>query len=268
MVLALSSTGCAVFWPNDDVDEPATSGCHPTRRAPTIATSVDGGERILVDSTDHEVSLIDLQVEANGGDFIGAVHISHGVGTMEVSCKTLRVAIRRKSSSSAVDYYYALAVARDRFYDIGFQCQDGRTTSVTYRGTDGTPDSTDSIVGSCGEALGTVSAIVQFPAIDMPVPHPVTGYTIDGAEISLASDGTGTVVLDSISNDLLVYSDWRGTNWAQLYVLIRDPSRTHLSDAVINMRSTGSIILFEAITLPGFQDEIGSHLLTATYTLR
>ena len=271
-VTSLASTGCLEnFWPKDDGSAPETGACRSTRRAPTLDT---GGERILVEPTNSEVSLIDLEVDGDGSDFIGAVRISHGVGTVQMGCKTLPLAIRDRQMSSVGDppipivNFYALAVGEDRLYDLTFECQKGALRYVWYGGTDGTPRSLEDLTGSCTEISAPIMSVVQFPAIDMPLPRAVSGYTIDGAEIRLASDGTGTIVLDSISNDLFVYDDGAGDPASYLYVLIRDRSGARLSRALLELDSDdpAHVIVYDAITLPSFEDEIGTRTLDATFT--
>lgn len=271
-VASFASTGCLEsFWPKDDGSVSGTGECRATRRAPTLDT---GGERILVEPTNNEVSLVDLEVDGEGSDFIGAVRISHGVGTVQMGCKTLPVAIRDRQMSSLADpptpivNFYALAVGEDRFYDVAFTCKKGTLGSVGYDGTDGTPGSSEDASGSCSEVSAPIPSVVQFPAVDMPIPRTVSGYTIDGAEISLANDGTGTIVLDSISNDLFVYEDWVGDSVSYLYVLIRDPSGARLSRAQLELDSKdpAHVIVYDAITLPSFGNEIGTRTLDATFT--
>jgi hypothetical protein len=265
------ATGClAELWPNDDVSAPVV--CESTYRAPTLDTSA--GERIAIDATDRVVPVADVAAEGRGTDFVGALRLAHGVGTVELGCETLQVAVY--DSFVAADgtlQVTALAVKSDRLYALQFECDEARLGSVWYETTDGAAIVPEQLSGSCSEVALPADSRVIFPAIDMPLPRTLTGYTIDGPEISLRREGRGSLGLDGVSHELFVFGDHRCVEnceldyWSSLEALIWDRSSGRLSYGLLYLQDVDRVTLRPRATLPGFVEQVGARTLTAAFAV-
>ena len=101
--LGLASAGCvAGWWPKADGDDAALGACLSTRRAPAIPQSANPDERLVADATDAQASVVDVEIDAHGEDFVGAVRVSHGVGTIELGCQKVPLAVYRTFTSAGV----------------------------------------------------------------------------------------------------------------------------------------------------------------------
>ena len=269
----LSATGCiADMWPNDTDPRPALGACVSTRRAPTLDKGGLASERIAIDGTDREELLIDLELNGFGKEFAGNVQLKHGVGTVELGCQTLPVAVYGSSANSEVIYYYALAARDDRLYNLAFACASSNLLYFWYESTDGTRFTTDALKGTCIETSAPTPSRVSFPAVDMPLPRTVTGWSIEGSEITLGRDGKGSLLLDGVSREIFTLDavqctqDCEADDWSQLRTLLWDRAGRRLSYSVISLRGTNSVSVLPQITLPGFQPDDTWRRLTATFS--
>ena len=270
---AIGSTGCvADLWPLDRV-ETEPGACHSTRRAPELDAGGSGDQRIVIEETDDEAPVVDLAVEGRGEDFVGRVRLSHGVGTVELGCDALPVATYSFQESEGDRVFRALAVARDRLYLLRWVCASGKLNWVWFLGTDGTPWTPEAASGSCTEFTApTRSSRVHFPPIDMPLPRGVAGFTIAGPEISLGSEGRGSITLNAVASELFAFhTDSCGENcneqWRRFDTLIWDRAGRRVSYAqLIRWEQQAAVYLAEGITLPGFVDDVGSPSFDATLT--
>jgi hypothetical protein len=272
----LASGGCVGgWWPSDGSDEPALGACLSTRRAPQIPGSADPNERLVVDATDTEASVVDVEIDAHGEDFVGAVRISHGVGTLELGCETVPIAVYQTFTSAGARVFRSLAVKTDRFYSVDVDCQDEQVTVVGYGATDGTDFTSESATGTCREVSAQTSARVTFPALDLSIPPLAQGYTIDGPEIVLASDGRGTVMLGARQHAIFAFNDFTcgrnctaADNWRGLSAAIWDEPGQRLTYAFLFLYlPDGPVGLRSPISLPGFSDEVVVRDFDATFTL-
>jgi hypothetical protein len=265
------TSGClAELWPNDDV--PASVVCRSTHRAPALDTSA--GERIAIDATDRVAPVADIAAEGRGTDFVGALRLAHGVGTVELGCETLQVAVYDSFvSADGIVQVTTLAVKSDRLYALQFECDKARLGSVWYESTDGAANVPEQLSGSCSEVTLPADSRVVFPAIDMPLPRTLNGYTIDGPEISLSREGRGSLSLNGVAHELFVFGDHRCLenceldDWSSLEALIWERSSGRLSYGLVYLQDVDRVTLRPGATLPGFVEQIGARTLTAAFTV-
>jgi len=194
-------------------------------RAPALDTSAR--ERIAIDATDGDVSVVDIDAHGNGSDFIGALRLAHGVGTLELGCDRVSVAVYRSFVASGAVQYRAIAVKADRLYTLQFECEQGKLRVVWFESTDGTAHAPELLAGSCSETAAETVSRVAFPALEM-VPRTIAGYTIDGPEIALTHEGKGSLTLEGVSQELFAFADHRCIenceidDWRTLETLVWD----------------------------------------------
>src|SRR5262249_10234195 len=124
--------------------------------------------------------------------------ISDDVGTMEIFGNKLPTLIYEHQDWSAFGYdlYQILAVAPDRLYAGWLYCAtNGDLQYVYYEGTDGTPLSYETATGTCSRIDTAPSPQVSFPAVHMPQPQVLTGFTVTGPEIDIQSGTPGWIDL-------------------------------------------------------------------------
>ena len=276
VVFGLSSGGCvAGWWPSDGSGEPALGACLSTRRARQTPQSADPNQRFVLDATDAEASVVDVDIDARGEDFVGAVHISHGVGTLEVGCETLPVAVYETFTSAGVRVFRSLAVKSDRFYPVDIDCENGQVTAVGYAATDGTDFASEFATGTCREVSARTSSRLTLPALDMGIPRLTQGYTIEGMGIVLANDGRGTLTLGTRAYDMFAFNDFTcgrhctdADNWRGLSIALWDESAQRLTYAFFFLNLPGGpVSLRSPITLPGFTADVLAQDFDALFTL-
>ena len=219
--------------------------------------------------------MVDVDIDARGDDFVGAVRISHGVGTLELGCETLPVAVYQTYASAGVRVFRSLAVKPDRFYPVDVDCEDEQVTIVGYEATDGTDLAWEFATGTCREVSIKTSSRVTFPPLDMGIPPFTKGYTVDGPGIVLASDGRGNVTLGARTYDVFAFNDFTcgrnctdADNWWGLSIAMWDGPGQRLTHAVLYLfLPDGPVALRSPITLPGFTGEVVAQDFDATFTL-
>jgi len=268
----LVTSGClGELWPEDDVSGPRSAACTSTNRAPALDTSA--GERIAIDATDSNVSVIDVDAHGNGADFIGALRLVEGVGTLEIGCEALPIAVYGSFVASATLQFRAVAVKTDRLYTLQFECEQDRLRFIWLESTDGAEHAPEELTGDCSKATFLAASDVVFPAVDMPFPPTLAGYTIDGPYISLTRDGKGSFQLDGLPHELFVLADGGCREdcdlgeWRTLDTLAWDRSGRRLTFGFLDLRQQGLVTFFSQVTLPGLVERIGAWTTPATFTM-
>jgi hypothetical protein len=254
-LVGIASSGClAEAWPNDDGR--SVEGCSAERPLPVIVQ----GNDITVAATDATVTLHRISVVGSGSEYVGAIALQDGQGTVDIGCETMRFAVYSKYASTTDAWFYGLAIASDRLYPLAFGCTyDGVLESVYYGGTDGTAFEAEGAAGTCFEPAEPTVAVVRLPPLRAPYPPPVRGYTIDGSTISLSETGRGTVMVGSVEHELLPFvvecNEGCGNSARHdLHSLLWDAQGGRLSYAIVRLwpDSPELITLDVAVTLPGF----------------
>jgi hypothetical protein len=232
-------------------------GCSAERPLPVIVQ----GNDLTVEATDATGTLPRISVVGSGSEYVAAIALQDGQGTVDIGCETMRFAVYGKYALTTDVWFYGLAIASDRLYPVAFSCTyDGVLESVYYGGTDGTAFESEAADGTCFEPAEPALAIVRLPPLQAPYPPPVRGYTIEGSTISLSEIGRGTVTVGSVEHELLpfvadVCHEGCGSSPRHdLHSLLWDAQGGRLSYAIVRVwpDSPELITLDVVVTLPGF----------------
>ena len=195
-----------------------------------------------------------VTMAGQGTEFVGMFETADNVGTIEIDGTTLELIVCGRIDWSAIEQvvYDAIAVVPDRIYLLWFySTYDGAITDIYYVGTDyyferrGTRMAWEPVsaglVYRCDETQTTTT--VELPALDMPFPQTVTGYTLTADDLALVSDGPVWLSLDGA--DLLVFplafvdctecpagQDWPPP-WLEFQVLLWDPAAVRMCIGII-----------------------------------
>ena len=266
----LASSSCGGELRSED-GVPPSATCESTSRAPVLDAGSD--ERIAIDGMDDNVSVVDVDAHGSGTDFVGSLRLSHGAGTLELGCEALPVAVYESYEASGTLRFQAIAVKTDRLYTLEFECQQERLSFIALDSTDGAEHAPEVLAGSCRKGTFRAASDVVFPALDMPFPSTLHGYTIDGPYVSLASDGRGRIALDAGSYELFVFAETRCSencdldDWRMLDTLAWDRVGRRLAVGVIELRQQGHITFISRVRLPGLRGRIETSMRFGTYTV-
>jgi hypothetical protein len=268
--------GCAEFmWGNDDRD---VARCRPSHVAAVVRP--DGGgaatERITAGPTDESSTYYAVRVQGSGEDFVGTIDLTGRAGTIDLACTPTALVTLMTDEDESYRYVWALAVGEHALYPFLFFCTlDGRLDIIRYDGTDGTAPTYEYPSGRCQLDLTTqISQQVRLPGIDMPVPPPIRGYTIDGPSIHLPSGAEGTILLEGVEHRLLAFNtrdcgpDCPEPRWHELHSLIWLPQRQRMFYAVLRLDQAGDpVTVMYWVAFPGFRNGLArSEELPATFS--
>lgn len=236
-------------------------------------------ERIVVGATDATLELdADIDVTGAGSSLVGVIEVSGGVGEVVVDGDSLPAFVYEVQPWPDAGYtlLQALAVAPDRWYVLWFYCQDGTMTGVYTEGTDGTALAWEEGTGTCILDSGPVTPSIVLPAVDMPWPPLVTGWTASGPELDLPGAGPGTVRIGAVDYQVLPFetvdcTEVCGTpGWYELHALLYDPAAGRACFAIFyfQLDRPGQVTVSYSVTLPDLSHPAGSGLvLPADWTV-
>jgi hypothetical protein len=186
--------GCSASSQNGSNPSTACADCD-AGSAPSPSPAVTS---IEIPATNGELSLpYSVTMQGAGSNYVGAVSISGDVGTIVFDHVTLPVVAYTQDWFAAANRNaYTILAAQSAFWVVFFAYCDtsGNLTDVWYETTNGAPDTDETATGTCVTSATTVSAKVQFPAVNMPFPSLASGFTIDGANIHYDGTTPGTFV--------------------------------------------------------------------------
>jgi hypothetical protein len=217
-------TGCFVPCIDDVGDEVADCNA---------VCQFDESSRIRIPATVGPATLpFAVDLSGAGTDFVGAFTITDNFGEVALGERSLPVLIVERSDWIAAGWvlYQGLAVASDAWCVLWFYCSDGQVEWVYYTGTDETMLEVEAATGTCSYESNSTDTLVDFPETDMPLPDPLTGYTISGPNVRLDDSGLGCVFLDDGSGLVLLAfeevdcRDCPGGPWYEVQSLLWDPA--------------------------------------------
>ncbi len=205
-----------------------------------------------------------------GENLVGEVNIQDNVGTITIGGTKLAAVVYEQQPFEDYYLYQTLAVASDRLYVVWLYCLNDQLGGVYVEGTDGTPLSKESANGACAVSATETTSSVQLPALTMNYPTPLSGYTIEGADLELASGGPGVAHIHGTTYavaafeqvDCRLCDDFGG--WYEVHALLWDGE--HLCFTIFYLRDDEPILATYALCLSDLSDPVGSTLLDATFT--
>jgi hypothetical protein len=249
---------------------------------PPVPGPPDLGEvRLTAAATDGTVQLrnSDFSVDGAGTAVIGAFHLQHGAGTIELEQRTVQTAVYQRQMFDDPTFdltlYQALAVERDRIWILWFYCRVSthQLDGIYYEATDGTEVTFETAYGTCQDLDTTSTVAVQFPAIDLAPPPLIDGYQIDGGLVKLDGARPGTVTLGGAPLTVYVFNtvdcsrDCGSPGWLELHALLWDDADKRVCFGIFYLRlnDPDHVQLAWSLTLPSLVDPAGDVTLPATW---
>lgn len=235
-------------------------------------------DTIAVDPTSVTVSLpFGLSLNGNGTGFIGAVSVTDNAGTIAVDGSSLAIAFYEKQPWPEFGYtlYQGIAIGPTRWDVVWAYCNTGGSLAyIWHEGMTGAPLDYLNATGTCADTAVTTSTTVAFPAVSFDTPVPVAGYTIDGADISLANGESGLLRFDGAWRAFVVFervdcTACGGAGWHELHSVVWDESVGAAVFVILylDFAYPESVLTAYARSLPDFTDPIGVLELDATWAV-
>lgn len=248
--------------------------------AGTDATGDASPSRISVGASTGSVTLddSDFSVTGRGSTIVGAFTVTHGAGTIELNGATVPLAVYERQPFEAAGYtlYQAIAVEPERLWVLWFYCDvsTNELDGVYYEATDGTPVLFERGTGTCVDTRQTSAVSVHLPAFAFEPPPVIDGYTVSGANVSIAPGVPGAVRLGG--TNLTVYAfntvncrqDCGTPGWTELHALLWDPDRRRACFGIFYLSESdhAHVQLAWSITLPELRDLANGVRLDATWS--
>jgi hypothetical protein len=208
-----------------------------------------------------------IGIDGLGSSRVGSVAVTGGAGTITIDGTPRPVGIYEKQAWDAFGYnlYQVLAVAPDRWFMLWLYCRGGALTDIYIEDTAGGDMAWEPASGTCDESSSASTVSVSFPAVDLPVPDLVGGFTIAGTDLELdgAAPGwvrAGSSVLSVYVFDHVDCSQECGTpGWYELHALLWDPERQWLCFGIFYLFTDAEpVLLTYAFSLPSLQAPFGA----------
>lgn len=271
LMLMLGACGTAV-------DQVATTATPSPTTTVTETSTGHAVDRIVAGATDGWLQLpFTFAAEGEGTDEVGTVSIDGGTGTVTIGGQPLAAVVYQRQEWPAFGYvvFQTLAVAPDRWYALWLYCEGPDLRSIYFEGTDGTTMTFEDATGTCSDELMPSRPNVFLPAVDMPLPDLVAGYSIAGADVSLEGATPGSVVLGGIPFDLFVFADVDCTTacgeppgWRELHAILRDRAGGRAGFAIFYLFQPGDPVLVTySLMLPDLSDPSGTTSLEAMFSV-
>ena len=229
---------------------------------------------IEIGATDGTLSLpFAVSLQGEGSSKIGAFAIDADVGTVDIDGGTLAAVSYEKQPFGAYVLYQTLAVASDRLYAIWFYCEADKLTYIYYEGTDGTAIDSETATGTCASTDTATMAPVKAPALSMPLPPLLEGYTIEGPAVHLPSGEPGSVDFGGGPLTLLAFdhvdcSACGMGGWQEVHTLLWDAKAGRVCFAIFYLFNPGDpVYVTYSLTFPDLTDPVGSAHLDAMFTM-
>ena len=246
----------------------ADAGAGPT----TIAVSASLGTW----QADEEVTLT-----GSGSGDLGAIAITHGVGTLTFQGTAVDAFYFVGSVVPLADAGADSALAQERDLELvavqpgrvilaWITCYEGDLAYVYYETTDGLASSkSQPASGTCAvvDPLSTAEA-VSLPALSMPAPAPVTGFTITGPQLSYGATSGGKATFAGTTWSMFPFhvidcSACASPGWYELHSIFWAPGKRAACAGILYLQasSTTEVELAYLLCLPGVTSPIANDQL-------
>jgi hypothetical protein len=219
-----------------------------------------------------------IAVTGAGAQTIGAASFTNDAGTLTLDGTSVTSFLYMTTPFGAgLTLYQGFAVGPSRWDVFWLYCTNGTAlTSIWDEGVDGPPIFVENATGTCNGGNSTLSVPVNIGASTIASPTPVAdGYSVRGADIDLATNGTGTITLGGVAMPVVVFGTVNcetgcGTpGWFELHSVVWDAAHQRAIFVIIYLEdgAPGSVELAYARALPDLTDPIGTMNLPATWSL-
>jgi hypothetical protein len=245
----------------------------------------DGGSSISIAASNASFAAKeDTTFTGNGANDVGAISISHGVGTIEFQNESANAFFFNATGvptgtadggdadggEFVGDRDFEIIAAQSNRLIIAFiTCTGPKLTFVFYESTDGIASPKElAASGTCAVLEQATSEAVTLPAVDLPPPNLVSGFSIAGAQISFDGTHVGNATVNDEAFALYPFNVIDCTacaspGWYELHSVLWDSSKQNACLGILylekNAPSTVELaydICLPSLTLPLTADQL------------
>jgi len=221
---------------------------------------------------------IDVSLDGAGFHDLGAIAISHGVGTIQYRGETASAFVfdgppmatgpSDDGGAYASDRDYEIvAVSADRLIAAWITCTGTRLTFVYYESTDGSASGTElPATGTCAVSATSVAEAVTLPAVTLAPPCLVPGFTITGSQLSFDGAHPGQLTYGGAAWSLYPFhevdcSSCATPGWYELHSLLWKEAGQSACLGILYLQqgSPASVELGYLLCLPGVDNPLGAY---------
>jgi len=236
--------------------------------APVIETGFPSPMMIAATSAHVSLPFAATVAEQTAG---GPTTITSDVGTVGVAGDSVPAFVYVAIPFAGYTLYQGFGVAPARWDVFWLYCQGTALSYVYDEAVTGAPLVGRPTTGSCSGTTATTDAAVSLPAFAIAPPSPRPGFVVDGAQIAVAANGTGTYGgLPLIAFDLVDCSTGCGTpGWYELHSLVWDEAHQRVTFVIVYLTigQPNAVQLAYARSLPDLADPIGDVVVPATWSI-
>jgi hypothetical protein len=225
--------------PTPDVKPAADASPSPTS-APAFPATIAIGATVGTFEAGFGIS-----IAGSAAAPLGEVALADDVGTLGIDGSARASFVYTTVPFAPYTLYDGFAVGSASWDAFFLYCQDDGSGSADVQlpyiydeGISGAPMFEVSATGACN-TTATTTAAVSLPALAIPAPTGITGYTVTGPDIAIGSDGTGGIVVDGKALPLIVFDtvdclDCDSTGgWSELHSVIWDGAQERVVFVIV-----------------------------------
>lgn len=272
-----------------------TVGCHaagPTSPIPDAGpdASDSGADTLQFPATNATWTVTeDVSFAGQGASDIGAIAITHGLGTLDFDGESARAFFFNATGvpvgtadggtvdggAFAADRdYEIIAVQPTRLIVVFITCTNDSLDYVYYETTDGIASPKElAASGTCTVLEDRTTEAVTLPAVDMPPPMLLAGYSISGTDISYDGVSAGSAQLAGDSWQLYPFhlvdcSACANPGWYELHSLFWNAAKQSACLGILYLEENApaKVLLAYTVCLPGLTNPLVGNQLDYSAT--
>ncbi len=230
----------------------------------------------------------DVSFNGKGAGDLGAIAITHGVGTVDFHGETANAFFFTSTSTPTGASNDGGAFSNERDFEIIAATSDrviiawitcANTTDlawVFYESNDGFDSATElPATGTCADVVANTTESITLPAVTIPPPEVVPSFTITSNALAFDGKNAGTAQLQNESWDLYPFnvidcSTCATPGWFELHSLFYRPQDQNACLGILYLEAAypNQVVLAYSICLPGFTTPYSGNELgySATWT--
>lgn len=227
----------------------------------------------------------DVSFHGTGAGDLTAIAIDHGVGTIHFHGETTPAFFYTSTSTptgtgdggqfSGERDFEIVGVTPDRFVLAWITCASSQLAYIYYESTDGFASTKETpATGTCTTVTQSTDEVLSLPAVSIPPPAVVSGFTISGADVAFDGTSPGTAnfaggAWTAYPFNMIDCSTCASPGWFELHTLFWQPETKSVALGILYLEQAlpTSVALAYLIRLPQLDDPIGQRLdMPATWT--
>ena len=234
----------------------------------------------------------DVTFTGKGANDVGAIAITHGVGTIEFQSESVSAFFFNATGvpagtadggdadggEFAADRdFEIIAVQQTRVIVAFITCTKSDLDFIYYETTDGIASAQElAATGTCNVLEKRTTEAVALPAVDMPTPNLLFDYSITGKDISYSGISVGSATFAGDTYQLYPFHlvdcrDCASPGWYELHSFFWNAAKQNACVGILYLEENAptNVELAYTVCLPGITNPLGADQLNfpATWTV-